>query len=705
MCAASLAVAQRGVAEPRVEVREQTHRALPVLGRGTTTLGGRLVVSDVERALPEDTRPALSAADAVSLARPFTRVPLRPSDAKLVVHAGPRGAALAYVVAPRGERAGGAFASSPRIVVDATSGRVLEAAELRKHARALVFAQNPVKTPAPELLAIPASLDGPRLSSPSLHARSCIDRGGAAPIVVGGTTHAVRVCAFEQVAAADEQGDFVAPPLAAPVLGRDRADPFAEASAFFHAARALDLFAELGGAPPPLGERPLDLITGMKRAPGLLEGDLAEASSTAAELVGYPVAFYLPGAGAAEGATFRALYGASRGAVWLGQGSAVDLAYDGDVVAHEVTHAVVDATLRVSGWRLTEEGSSASPEAIGEALADYFAAALAGDPVLGEHVATEPGAAASLRAIDGDASCPSSITGEPHQDSLVLSGALWRTRRSLAEEQRRAFDAAVYRALFLSPGRRDLGFEELAAFVSTMLTLSLPHARTVFELELARRGVAPRCSSVVSLVSDEPLRSASGAFIAPGTADVAERIAPGVLQVRVDVPANAARAVVSFSARETLPSPIFGREGTSFRPLVLASWGAAVRWTRDAAGELVAGASAEAPAEGGASRYASFDIPPGIEVAYFQIANEGQLAGMYDGVQISFEAAQPSAGDGGAGVPPSEADASPIASRGSGCGAGRLAGHVGAFASPVPLLFVGAVMMAWALRVRRRAGR
>ncbi|AKU95530.1 hypothetical protein AKJ09_02194 [Labilithrix luteola] len=674
--------------------REQVLGGLPVLGRGVVTWGA-LAIHDVERALPRDVRPVLSRSDAVMRARPFSRAPVDEDDARLVVHAGRRGGTLAWLIAPR--RTHG-LPTAPRVVVDATSGRVLEARDQIKHASVFTYPENPTRTPSPALLPLPFATVGDRLSSSDLVARSCVDHGGTRSISLGGAPRVIRVCGLEQVAVASGTGDFVEPPRSEPRLGREQADAFAEASAFFHAARILEYFRILGGGTeePRLSERPLDLVTSLRIAPGLLEGDFDLAGRPDAELVSYPGAFFLPGAGASEGETFRALYGVTRGTVWFGQGTKVDFAYDGDVVAHEVTHALIDATLHVSGWRVTEEGISAEPEAIGEAIADYFAAASTNDPVVGEYVATESAAAtAALRSIDGDDACPRSITGEPHGDSRVLSGALWRTRRTLDASSRNAFDAAVYRALSLSPGRRDLGFEELAVFLRAALQAELPSAEPLLASELVRSGILPRCSSIVTLVPDAPLRAPVGWFAAPGTDATSEVITPGILQLRVEVPPGTSKIGLVFAARRVSP-PLFGREGTPFQPVVLASWDRPIRWSRDAANEALPDVSARVTPEGEASRVAELDVPAGVRVAYLQIANEGEGDGAYDGLTVSFTAAVPGGDIDAGAAPEAPVSSAPtaIGASGSGCAMAPSRGPI-----PIALLFGVAAL---GFRRRRR---
>lgn len=674
---------------------EQTFHGLPVLGRGVVT-GAGLRVVDLEARLPSSARPVVSRADAVAAAQPFTRVPLTEEDARLVVHTGPRGGLLAYLVTPA---VGRALPTAPLIAIDATTGRVLEARDRLRRANAFTYRENPVRTPEPELLPLPADVTGPGLSSPALVARSCVDRGGTRAVAIGGVTRAIRVCALEQVAVADAEGDFVFSPRSAPDPARGQADPFAETSLFWHAARIHERFRALAsGLAPSFGEPPLDLVAGLALPPGISEGDLDAASSPDAELAPFAGAFYLPGVG--EGETFRALYGATRGAVWFGRGTKVDFAYDGDVVAHEVTHALVHATLAVGGYRWTAEGVTAEPEAVDEALADYFAAALSGDPRIGEHVATEsPQVAAAARSLEQIATCGGDMVGAPHDDSVILSGALWATRSALPEARRAAFDAAVLGALHLSPGRRDLGFEELAALIRQSVAADgeIAGAAPSLDAELTRRGVLPRCVPVRTLVRDVPLQAARHPFVAPGTDAVGnEAIAPGVVQLRLEVPDGAAAITLSFRASGVGASPLFGRAGASFRPVVLASWDRPIAWTRDAAGIARPDAPARVLPEGGARLAAEIDVPAGAKVAYLQIANEGQAGGVYDGLLAEVAAA--GAADAGAAVVDAGEDEGEIlAAVGSGCGC-----HVVGEEARVAPMFGAACAAALAARRRRR---
>ena len=115
----------------------------------------------------------------------------------------------------------------------------------------------------------------------------------------------------------------------------------------------------------------------------------------------------------------------------------VNYAYDADTAYHEYGHAINDLFWRHS-WRDTDEyGMNLSMFAMEEALADVWAATLAGDPVLNAYVTAS-------RTVDNAATCPGSIFGEGHYDSRFVSGFLWDVREAIGAL---AFNHILYRSL------------------------------------------------------------------------------------------------------------------------------------------------------------------------------------------------------------------------------------------------------------------
>src|SRR6218665_3303564 len=139
-------------------------------------------------------------------------------------------------------------------------------------------------------------------------------------------------------------------------------DAFAEASLFFHAAETLNYFRALGWERPwPDGKPPLRLVANARMP-----------SRDGKALLPWADALFVP-SGGVDARTHDTL--------WFGRSPGVNLAYDGDTIAHEVTHALLEPFLPRSDWRLDAFGADGSPGAIDEGLADYFAAAAPGGPL------------------------------------------------------------------------------------------------------------------------------------------------------------------------------------------------------------------------------------------------------------------------------------------------------------------------------------
>ena len=127
-------------------------------------------------------------------------------------------------------------------------------------------------------------------------------------------------------------------------------------------------------------------------------------------------------------------------AIFFMQGESLDFAYDADVIYHEYTHAVVSGD-RLLGTRIDEHGPDAAPRAMNEAVADYFACSVMGDPVMAEFALVNLGAGRDLTEF---AECPAGYHGEEHIDGLMYSTALWEIREALGST---AADAIIFNAL------------------------------------------------------------------------------------------------------------------------------------------------------------------------------------------------------------------------------------------------------------------
>ncbi|HPQ70484.1 MAG TPA: hypothetical protein PKW95_15250 [bacterium] len=204
----------------------------------------------------------------------------------------------------------------------------------------------------------------------------------------------------EQLATADANGDFLYDPLVDPQLGDD---PAAEVNIYYHAQQVLERFAQLGfgGLADPVNiivrfgfdengdDMPDDFLAGATElwgAPGLLFGCWGERN----------------------------------------------LAYDPDILGHELTH-IVTATVNALDTTLGATGFNTAPAAVNEGSADFFSCSINGDPDVGEYSAAALGYP-YMSSVDNGATCPAALYGEPHVDGQIWSGALWELHAALGAE-------------------------------------------------------------------------------------------------------------------------------------------------------------------------------------------------------------------------------------------------------------------------------
>jgi MYXO-CTERM domain-containing protein len=684
---------------------EQTHRGLPVIGRGAdvrvSARGQTTLTIDVASELPSRTTPTVDAAGAAKEAARFSPIGARPDEAHLVVWASRGGPArLAWVVLPAVPEG---VALAPRIVVDAETGQVIEARDLVTFATARVYRHNPVSTPVLEDRELALDPTEGLLANDFLVANNCIDRKTIKAVSFFGFNQNIRVCDLEQSAVADENDHFAYEPDDAPGSEGSKSDAYSELSIFYHSAKAYAFFRELQGEPEAqvVVDKPLRLIANLQLPPGVSSGSFATAADPDKPLDPFSNAFFSP-KGGGLGSLFNQLYGFDSGALWFGQGPQRDYAYDGDVVYHEFGHAVVDHTLKLGVWTLDARGAIDAPGAMNEALSDYFSSAITGDPRVGEYASQDlmQSPNSVIRDLDNDARCPTSLIGQVHHDSLVFSGPLWQARESLPEGDRRKLDAALYKAMRTNAGSPDLTFGELGALFLATLETDFPAGKVALEKALTERGILPTCERIL------PFRGAPvtapktqiGGFVAPGTPTVGVTgLAPGVVQIEAPLPAGSTHVVVTFGSRSSGGGggSQFGGETKPYTPVVVAKFGEAITWTRvrgaakhDGELEVVA-----ADAAGGRAA-AELEVPPGATSVFVQIANAGEDDGVYDGIVVT------STGEPTDESPPDVPAVSGPADDTSGCGC--VVPGTGSQPLGAGTLALGAAALVASLRRRRR---
>lgn len=691
---------------------EQTHNGLPVVGRGASvrlsSSGDAILTAvDLEESLPASTVASVPPSVAVKITSRVAIGTVAESDAHLVVWPLMGGGSrLAYVVLPR---IPAGIPSAPRIIVDAQSGKVLEARDLVQFAKASVYRFNPTKTPQIETLDLPLSpsIEGAgKLSNAFVTSANCIDRKSVKAVNLGGFKANMHVCDIEQLATADVSGDFVYTPTDTAGAVASRSDEFSELSMYYHTSKAYEFFRGLQGVADAqvVVDKPLRVVANLQIPAGISSGNLLAAADPNTALETFSNAFFSP-AGGGLGQIFEQIYGLKGGGLWFGQGPQRDYAYDGDVVYHELTHAVVDKTLKLVAWHVDERGAIDSPGAMNEGLADYFSSAITGDPDVGEYASKESSQNAGvIRTLANKDKCPSAVIGEVHFDSTLFSGALWQARVSLPEADRTKFDAALYKAMRSNPGRGDLGYGDLAKLFSATLETDLPSGKTALEAAMTDRGVLPSCDRVLEFTG-APIKAIVpdlGGFAAPGTQSASfGEFAPGIIQVHAKSTAAAGSLVVSFTSRKAAAggNPLAG-QATPYAAVVLAKFGKPITWTPNAKTGGGHDADKVVDAVGTTKQTATFEVPAGTTDVFIQVANKGESDGAYDEVSLAFgpSTTEPPV----ATEPPVTTPSAEPAKADSGCGCstpGQTSGALGG----LPLgLVAGLAIAAGVVRRRRR---
>lgn len=582
---------------------KQMHGGLEVIGSDTVVRlddQGRVRwASSAARALDDgdvDLEPVVTGRDALALVGRHARYPedvlaaLDPAVAtRLVIYAQPamRAPRLAYRVElpfdmERLQRV--------RAYVDAETGLVYTSENLvRRQGQptcpagsllANIYEENPVATPALSCVSLSSYLQAgaTTLANADVSVTNCIDNRGCRRI--GGDSY--HFCDLAAQARADGGGNFTAY-----TFGDDLEpeDAFAEVQMFYHVNRAYEVARSLGGF-DSTNARPLTAIVNF-RAPSF--GDASVCSGTSyggnEALEPFDNALFVP-RGALFGGDFP-----QDDAIIFGQGTGGDFSYDGDVVYHEFGHAVM-ATVSpdLSFYGLDSFGIHVLGGAMHEGYADLMTMFVTDDPEIGEYAIqglTSSGAT-SIRDLNNDATCPRSLIGESHEDSLPFTGAMWEARQVVATTPaaKQSFDRAVFAA--------QQGFAAFETFetaaIKTLLELETSlgaSARATAEAIFRDRGLVgdsaqgtPACNGRV--VDGSAVQSL---LIVPGRDKLLLDKLPAAVQFRYELPesASAIELDIGLSAAD---GPLFGpgEEQEPQMQLVANPGNTPVLWTLDQVG-------------------------------------------------------------------------------------------------------------------------
>lgn len=473
-------------------------------------------------------RPAISADSAITIVRARLGTHLR-AAAEPVIIAKDEAPIAAYRVFVEGS----ADRTGYVVVVRADTGAI---ASVRATTLALdgarVYAQNPVKTPA--------LIDVTLTTAPSeshlvgeLSAHSCIDTRMCVPTASSGQ-HVYR-CVADPRAVRDMNGDFFA---ARPALDTDPTDAFAEVQAYYHVHEGLERFRAFSGLPSLTFAEPVEIRVNHvgPNAYSLAYCGPSTTPDPAAALV--PV----------DNASFVARNPSTLEPAMLvfGQGEKVDFAYDGDVVYHELAHAMQAEVGAIGPYYLPDGyGMSGDVGALSEGFADFWSSAITGDPELGEYVAAAVTATppqTSLRSIAGTPRCPEALIGEAHEDGILWGSSLWALYTGTEEAER----AALLRALFLalSATTNTSTMRSMAMTVETEVAAALgeaarARAHTAFE---ARGIFDDACDA---RVIDVAVSDRLVVFLPPSVYGAMRTEAASPLQLAVSIPTRARTITVT----------------------------------------------------------------------------------------------------------------------------------------------------------------
>ncbi len=293
---------------------------------------------------------------------------------------------------------------------------------------------------------------------------------------------------------------------------------------------------------------------------------------------------------------------------------------DLDLVLHELTHVWMrTAGAKDTRWRVLDGRADHESALVHEGLADFVAAALTGDPILGEGL----GRATSLRV---EVKCPEGLTGSPHADALVVSGALWELAGAgrNAAEINEVLSAVRATAVDGSRGVSSL-VDALGAALSARSTPGSPAGvGTADATSLGARWAAlveqrglRRCGEPI-VVGPERVSARTGEFLAVGTARFAgngpARTIGGPLAFTARVSGEGAAKVM---ARSSEPGSL------------------SIDWSAFGAGGEALGAG-RAPLEGWPAQWATITLPTGSHTLDFVFTSSAPHDLAYNDVRVAL---------------------------------------------------------------------
>ena len=484
---------------------------------------------------------------------------------------------------------------------------LLEIAAARAQPLGDVFEVSPVVTPdlARVELGLPDGAEG--LSTDAIEVLNCPDTGGCSEIYPGTFYHA---CQPTPLAAPDADGNFLYP------FEGDRApdDRLPEVMAFYQVDKALAAGRALGL--PGLAGR-LHVIVNVRQYDSATIADCADGSYDGdVELEPIDTA-YFTATGQGIGVDRTGFH------LVLPQGHAVDLALDGDVVHHELGHAVMASLVPgLPFTRLDPHGTDPGPGGMHEGFSDLFALMVSGDPLIGEYAGSGTGDGSPLRDLREPARCPDDLVGQAHADSRPLTSGVFAARQAVAAgdpERTGAFDRALMAAWMRLDDQAS--FARVAELLVDEVAGELGEANAAAAAAvLAEHGLDGCNRRVVDAAAGKPLATLHGVADPERTGTV-----PAIFQLRLELTRPAADIALEVALFDT------SRPDLLDVTALLSAGDQPIEWRLDSAGQPAAEPDAEVALVVDEARRALAVFPGPFEagVYHLMLANHGGRATLH----------------------------------------------------------------------------
>ncbi len=281
--------------------------------------------------------------------------------------------------------------------------------------QAWVFARDPVtdKKQATKVGLVPPTDPDGHLTGASVSVSNCLQEDGGLPMSQQGYQFG-HLCHEVATVVPDADGSYLS--VVPPDDYSDPGDPFAEVQMYYHVNKIHDYFHDNFGLTNM--DFPLQALV-----------NVTMNIPAAGGWQGFPNSAFMP----KEAFVQFGLPPRDPGAIVFGQYQDVDFTYDASVIYHEYTHAEVGAT-RLTGMAYDDIGMDNLPNAMNEGFADYFAASMMDQPIIGTYALSVMGQKMQ-RDLTQKRRCPDDLTTEVHADGKIISSAAWEIRKALGAPQ------------------------------------------------------------------------------------------------------------------------------------------------------------------------------------------------------------------------------------------------------------------------------